>query len=229
MATSRLVGLLSLITLCLTVLWAGLLAWGAVAGEAVETLDQALRYASARDWRYTLTYANAVLITLAATALFAALYAHYRRSAPAWCAVGVAFVPVYCGLNLLVYASQITIVPQLVASQELPGYGPAAAFLTAQMVQAWPGSAISVVNGLAYAVLGIPSIIFGLLLARGTAAMRTAGVLLILNAMACLAGPLGAVTGSPVLALGTVVGGAIFLLSLIPLTIAFLAGKGPSR
>ena len=90
------------------------------------------------------------------------------------------------------------------------------------MIQAWPGSAIGILNGLAYAILGIPSIVFGLLLIRGSAMIRAAGVLLVLNAIACFAGPIGLVAGIKVLEMGTVVGGFLFLLALFPLTVGFL-------
>jgi hypothetical protein len=52
--------------------------------------------------------------------------------------------------------------------------------------------------------------------------MRTAGVLLVLNAIACFAGPIGLITGVSVLELGTMVGGFLFLLALVPLCVAFL-------
>jgi hypothetical protein len=116
-AKTRLVGLLAVITLGLVLLWAVTLVWGAVRGDQVETLDQALKYVYNRDGLYLLTYGNAVLFTLAATMLFGALYAHYQPVAPAWAAVGVLLVPAYSVMNLFVYASQITIVPQLWASR----------------------------------------------------------------------------------------------------------------
>lgn len=160
------------------------------------------------------------------TALFAALYAYFRPAAPARSAVGIVFVPVYCAFNLFVYASQITVVPQVAGLQALPGAGGAAAFFMGQMVQAWPGSAMGIVNGLAYAVLGIPSIILGLLLWGGNGLMRVAGVLLILNAIACLAGPLGRIAGIPVLELGTMMGRCLLLMSLAPLSVAVLRMDG---
>jgi len=219
---TRLVGTISLITLILVALWAALLVWSIARGGVVETLDQALAHAQGRDAVYTLNYVNAVLVTLAATALFAALHVHFRRAAATWSAVGMVFVPVYCTLNVLVYASQVIIIPELAELKVQPGYEAAAAFFLGQMVQAWPGSTIAVVNGLAYAILAIPSSVFGALLYRGRGMMRIAGVLLVFNAVACIAGPIGLITGISALEIGTVVGGGLFLLALIPLTVAFL-------
>ncbi|MFC2038018.1 hypothetical protein ACFLYD_08715 [Chloroflexota bacterium] len=161
---AKAVGLLSLVSLILVLLWAVTLIWGVARGDVVETFDQALDYVHNRDGLYLVNYANAVLFTLTVTLLFGALYAYYQPVAPSWSAAGIVLVPVYSALNLLVYASQITIVPQLVRYQSLPGHEAAATFLLGQMIQLWPGSAIGIVNALAYAILGIPSIIYGLLL-----------------------------------------------------------------
>jgi hypothetical protein len=142
--------------------------------------------------------------------------------------VGVIFVPVYCALNLLVYGSQVTIIPRLVDLVADPVHEREAAFFLGQMIHAWPDSAVAVVNSLAYAILGIPSIIFGLLLYRGFAARQVAGVLLVLNALACIAGLIGLITGILILEIGTLLGGGIFLLALIPLSMAFLRqGNAP--
>jgi hypothetical protein len=90
------------------------------------------------------------------------------------------------------------------------------------MIHAWPASAIGILNGLAYAVLAIPSIIFGVLLCTGNRPMRAAGILLVLSAIASFAGFSGVITGFQVLNVGTVVGGFLFLLALFPLSLAFL-------
>jgi hypothetical protein len=219
---SRLIGILGLCALLFTLLWAVLMLWGMARGGEVQTFEGALDYVRQRDWLYVATYLNAVLVTIAVTMLFGALYAFYQPVTPSWAAVGIVFVLIYGALNLLVYASQITVVPQLVRLQALPGIENASAFFLGQMVQAWPGSLLSALNGLAYAILGIPSIIFGILLLRGDAMMRAAGVLMVLNAVACIVGPIGAVTGNTLLGIGTVVGGFLWLLALAPLSVAFL-------
>jgi hypothetical protein len=222
----RLAGILSLVSLVLVSLWAVTLIWGMARGGVVETFDQALAYVENRDWLYTLTYVNAVLLTVAVSLLFGALYACYQPQAPVWAAAGLVLVPVYSALNLVVYASQVTIVPQLLKLGPPPDAGDAASYFLGQMVQAWPGSTIAQLNGLAYAILGIPSLIFGCLLFHDGSLRRAAGVLLMANAIACIAGPVGQAAGLPVLALGTVAGGLLFLLALFPLTAAFLR-SGP--
>jgi hypothetical protein len=91
-----------------------------------------------------------------------------------------------------------------------------------QMLQQWPGSAVSVLNNLAYAILGIPSIIFGMALSRRDRSSRLPGILLALNGVACIIGVAGVVLGSGLLAQGSIVGGTLFLLALIPLRMTFL-------
>jgi hypothetical protein len=219
---ARAVGILSLVSLILLLLWAVTLIWDVARGDVVEDFYQALDYVHNRDGLYLVNYANAMLFTLTVTMLFGALYAYYQPVAPSWSAAGIVLVPVYSAFNLFVYASQITIVPQLVRYQSLPGHEAVAAFFLGQMIQLWPGSAIGIVNALAYAILGIPSIIYGFLLWGGNRLMRAASVLLVLSAIACLAGPIGLITGISTLQLGTALGGFIFLLALFPLTAAFL-------
>jgi hypothetical protein len=212
----RLLGTVSLICLIETVLWLILLIYGTVTQGTVETLDQALASVADLGPLHTLTYANATLITISATMLFAGLTVRCGQDAPLWAAMGAAFVPVYCLLNLFAYLSQITIVPRLVALR------PASDPVLAQMIQAWPGSTVNVVNNLGYAVLGIPSIIFGLLLIGKRAPLPLAGILLALSGAASILGIIGIVAGSAVLGLGSIVGGMLFLGALIPLSTAWL-------
>jgi hypothetical protein len=80
---------------------------------------------------------------------------------------------------------------------------------------------IAMINNMAYGVLGVPSFIYGVIMLRGSRLMWFSGVLLIMNGIAAIIGVLGTITGSQQLQLGTLVSGVLFLLALIPLTIAF--------
>jgi hypothetical protein len=184
----------------------------------VETSEQALASVADPDLLHYLTYANATLITITATLLFAGLYVYCRPQDAVWSAMGLAFVPAYTVLNLFAYLSQITIVPRLVDLQ------PGSSLLLAQMVQSWPGSAVNVLNNLGYAILGIPSLIFGLLLFQRDRRMRLPGGLLALSGAASLAGMVGIVLQNELLSLGSLVSGGLFFLALIPLS-ANLLGK----
>lgn len=219
---TRLLGFLSLACLATTVLWLVFLIAGLSSAGPMGTFDLVLAYVSKLGVSFYATYANAALVTITAVMLYAALYVFCKPMASTWAFIAVAFVPVYGAMNLVVYLSQITVVPRLLHLLADPALHSAASFALRQAIQQWPDSAISIANNLAYAVLGIPSIVFGVLLFRAAPALRMAGTLLALNGVACIAGFIGIVAGSAVLANGSLVGGVFFLLALIPMSWVFL-------
>lgn len=221
---TRLTGVLSVISLVLTAVWVILLITSMATAGPRDSFEQVLAHVAQLDALYYLNYHNAALLTVAVTMLFAALYALLRPDEPTWAAVGVMFIPVYAAFNLVAYLTQVTVVPRLIlrrAASSTMDTGLLVELLR-QLVQGWEGSAIWVLNNLGYAVLGIPSIIFGVLLARRAGASRWAGVLLALSGAASIAGMVGIVANSAALSIGSVVGGGLFLVALIPLSIAFL-------
>jgi hypothetical protein len=86
----------------------------------------------------------------------------------------------------------------------------ASTLFLSQMLQQWPGSVVSIVNNLAYAVLGISSIIFGLILYRRIPSLRLTGALLTLSGLASIVGMAGIVLRSALLENGSLVGGVSF-------------------
>lgn len=219
--SARLVGVLALACLATTVLWLVFLISGLATAGPLGSFELVLAHVRALGFSFYATYVNAALVTLTAMMLYGALYGFLKPAAPAWATIAVLFIPAYGAMNLVVYLSQITIVPRLLASLGTPESA-AAEFLLRQVIQQWPDSAIAVVNNLAYAVLGVPSIVFGALLARSPGAFRIAGALLGLNGVACIAGFIGIIAGSAVLANGSLAGGVLFLLALVPMAWAFL-------
>lgn len=213
---NKLLGTVSVICLVVTVIWLALFIYGTATQGAVETMDQALASVADPGPLYFLTYLNATLVTLSAIMLFAGLAVRCEAVAPLWAAMGAAFVPIYGLLNLFAYLSQITIVPRMAALR------PGVDVLLAQMVQAWPGSTVNVLNNLGYAVLGAPSVIFGLLLGKREPSLRVAGILLALSGMASIVGLVGIVAQSAALGLGSIVGGVLFLAALVPLSVVWL-------
>jgi hypothetical protein len=161
------------------------------------------------------------------------LYSLLKPQAPGMALIALLFVPVYAAFNLIVYLSQITVVPALLALRSMPEYAPAVTVLLGQALQAWPASAVYVINNLAYALLGIPSIVYGVLLARRGRWFRMGGVLLALNGAACILGVLGILAGDPILSNGSTLGGGLYLLALLALAPAFfraadLPGQQPA-
>lgn len=213
----RLVALLSLICLVLTGLWIGLLIAAVASAGPPETLEQVAAHAARLHGLFYATYLNAALLTVAAVALFAALHAWLKPTAPGWIAVALVFVPTYSTLNLVAYLSQVTLVPALVTPRADTRYAEAAELMLRLTLQAWPASAMAFLNGLAYAILGIPSMLYAVLLWRRGGALRWAGLLLALNGAACILGVIGFLIGSALLAQGVMIGGVLFLLALLPL------------
>lgn len=219
---SELLGILSLIALVVSSLWIVFLISDIRMHGAVATFEQALAYVSRRNRLFFLNYLNAVLITLATTMLFAGLYVYFRTDMPEWAFIAVVFVPAYSVLNLACYLSQITIIPQLQEFRVKTEYKATADLMIGQLTQAWPGSAVAILNGLAYAILGIPSIIFGLTMLDEASPMPVAGVLLTLSGAASMIGFAGLVMRSTRIGWGLAAGGALYVMALIPLAIAFL-------
>ena len=215
---AKLTGILALICLLLTVLWLGLLIADMATAGPLDTFAQVVAHAARLDWLFYATYLNAALITLAATALMAALHAYLKPAAPPWIVIGLVFTPVYGVLNLVVYLSQVAIAPALLALRSDPLYGAAADVLLRQVLQVWPVSGMAFFNGLAYAILGIPSILYGALLWQRRGALRWGGTLLVLNGVVCILGVIGFLVESPPLRMGTLAGGVLFLLVLFPLS-----------
>jgi hypothetical protein len=223
------VGMLAVLSFLLTTLWLGLLVAGIVRSGPVATFEQALAAVARQGALYYLAYANAVLITLVVTALYTGLFAFCEPAASGWSLVGFVLVPVYCLLNLVVYVSQITVVPQLLALRQAPEHEATATLLLQLTLQQWPGSAVSVFNTLAYAILGLPSLIYGAMLVRGRGLLRAGGALLALNGLACIVGMVGVALQDAALSMGSLVGGALFLLAMVPLSVAFLRPGAPWR
>ena len=215
---AQMLGVLSLLSLILTILWLVSLILGIESSGRPETIEALFSHIGSPDILFYLTYINAALLTAIAVALFTVLFLYIEKIAPMWSAIGIAFVPIYGSMNLVAYLSQITVVPRLLHLRAEPGYKFLSEFLLQQVIQQWPDSAVFVFNNLAYALLGIPSIIFGVLMAGSVASLRTGGVLLGFSGVASIAGFIGIAAQNARLSQGSLFGGMLFLLALIHLS-----------
>lgn len=219
---SKLFGIISLLSLILTVIWLALFIYSTASKGTANTLDQAIAQYVPLDTVTYLSYLNAALLTLSVTALFAGVYLYCRKSNPGLALIGIIFIPIYCALNVFCYLSQITIVPALAAQYSSPAYHDAAGLLLGQLIQSWNGSLVMVLNNLAYAILGLPSIAFGwVLLKQQGKYAKYSGILLILNALACIMGFIGILANNKLISIGSIIGGVIFILALVTLTVMF--------
>jgi len=219
---------IALLCLVFTSLWVVFMVWHGVETGPVETLEKAIDTAANPGWLFYANYLNAVIFTLLCTAVFAGLYVVCKSVDPVLALLGIVFIPVYSVLNLFCYFSQVSIVPTLLSGADPAANPEMLKTLVGQLIQIWEGSLVSFLNGFAYAILGIPSITFGIVLLKMGRYAKISGILLILNATACILGIAGYVMKSSILSMGTVVGGLLFLFSLIFLTLMFSQKVGVS-
>lgn len=215
-------GYVSLIALILTIIWLVLLIVSMAGKGNIDTLEAAISSVIKPDIFGYASYVNVVILTLIITALFTGIYLYCKKADHILSLIGLIFMPVYCILNVFSYLSQITLVPALVDIYGKAQYQDIAYILLGQSIQFWNGSMVSVLNNLAYAILGLSCIAFGIVLFKMGRYAKIAGALLILNAIACIVGVIGIVTGNELLGLGSLIGGVIFIFALIPLTLMFL-------
>ena len=78
----RLLGVISLLTLILTILWLILLIISVSARGTVDSFEEAVASVAEPDALFHLTYVVATLVTLSVIALFAALHTYFHASAP---------------------------------------------------------------------------------------------------------------------------------------------------
>ena len=206
---------LALIEAALTLLWVILMILGEALNGPVATLEDAIQRVQNISFLHILTYANAAALTAVAVLLYFAFYQYLKSDRPILSAIGLVFVPIYGIFNLLVYLSQITIVPVL-AARGAPAL--------ANWLQFWPHSPIALLNQIAYALLGIASILFGIGLMRCYSATRIASWLLILNGIACIVGLFGVLIGNPLLGMGSLIGGVLFLAGVAILGFQYRGG-----
>jgi hypothetical protein len=216
------IGVLALVLFVLTLVWLMFMLTGVANYGIEENFDELVSMLSEEDALFYVAYANAALITVIVTLLFASLFVYCKAKSSVWAVIALIFVPVYSFLNLITYLSQITLVPYLLNLSHEQNVKNASEVLLRLTVQQWPQSFVWFMNNLAYAVLGIPSIAFGFILMHDRTILKIAGVLLSLNGIACIIGVVGVLMHNGVVSMGSALGGAIFLVALIPLSIGFL-------
>jgi hypothetical protein len=211
----RKIARLALTEAALTLLWVILMILGEALNGPVATLEDAIQRVQSINFLHVLTYANAAALTAVAVLLYFAFYQYLKSDYTLLSALGLVFVPLYGIFNLLVYLSQITIVP-LLAARSAPAL--------ANWLQIWPQSPIAILNQVAYTLLGIASILFGIAFVRKDPAVRMAAWLLILNGAACILGLFGVLMGNPLLGMGSLIGGVLFLAGVAILGFQYRGG-----
>jgi hypothetical protein len=175
-----------------------------------------VKWASKPDIFFTGNYINAAVLTVAAVMLFSSLYLFLKESFEAAAFMGIVFIPVYGVLNLTCYSIQISLVP-MIASSGLTHND--SIFLASQMIQANPQSLTGFINGLAYGILGIPSVIYGCCLIK--LSKKYSGFLLLLSGISGMAGFAGYLVNNSVISKGIMAGGVLFFIAVICMAVEF--------
>ncbi|MBN1607413.1 MAG: hypothetical protein JW940_12315 [Polyangiaceae bacterium] len=200
--------------------WIGLMAvQGATISPDWQMRDFVI-YVAGGAAAHVASYLNATVFTLLAVMLFALLVSRFRTSHPILAVASLVLVPIYGVMNTLAYASQFTMAPEL-ARQALSREDETALLLAAQLIHAYPGSLVGWVNALAYALLGIPSILMAVPLWQTCWRGRAGAGFLAASAGASLAGCVGMAMHNDLLGFGTLLGGLLFTLAVVFLLLFF--------
>jgi len=219
---TRALGILTVAVIVTTTIWAAIVIPDAASAGPVDTLPKAIESLGDLDFLFYFNYVNAALITLLDVAMFAGFYLYCRDHDRFWSTVAVAFVPIYGLGNLMAYLSQVFVVPRLLELYQMAETRQMGEVLLGLTLHAWPGSAVGALNALSYAILGIPSIILGVMMVRKERKLRFGGLLLAISGVLSLIAVIGVVVSSPALAAATLVSGFVFLIGLIPIGVFFL-------
>jgi hypothetical protein len=217
---------LTLLVALLTTFWLIGLIYRQATAPTADLLADYLAGIESRPGLFTFNYVNAGLITLFTVAMLAAYAAASWADEPLWAGITLAFVPIYGVLNLAVYLSQVFVVPGLLGWYRQPETVELARQLLALVLHEWPGSATGFLNSLAYAVLGVPSLILGVLLFRQDRRLRAGAALLAISGALSIVGLIGLGMSSARLQGMTTASGIVYLLALLGLAWAFGRGVG---
>lgn len=174
-----------------------------------------LQWVSKPSLSFTLTYINATLLTIIDVILFYFLYSYLNVSNKTFAQLGLIFIPIYGVLNIVCYSIQITTVPSIAKIALESGNTDFAI----QLIQAKNNTLIGYLNGLAYTMLGIPSLIYGYILFKQR--IKFSGLFLIASAILDVVGITGYLIGNKTLATGMILGGVAFTVALICMAFEF--------
>ena len=181
----------------------------------IDNMEDALEFVKNPGNLFYLNYTNVVFLTLLNTVFFALLYLYFHKKHPILSMSGIIFVPIYAAYNLFAYTSQISIVQHIQDVYTNTEYASQLPVLLSQLIQAWNKSSVAFMNNYAYAILGIPSITFGIAFLRKSLINKFTGWCLIISAIACIIGVIGIIINNQALSMGSTVGGAFFILFLV--------------
>lgn len=219
---TRVVGILSLAVAIITLTWAVTMAISEMTTPPATTLEEKIESLGDLDLLFYLGYSAAVLITILGVAMFTGFFAYCRDKADLWSMIAFAFVPIYGLGNIVAYSSQVFVVPRLLDLYHQPETEMIAQVLLGQAIHNWYGTAIEALNAVSYAILGIPSIIYAVIMYRKAKGLRVGSILLALSGVLSFVAVAGVALQNPALGMMTLVGAAAYMVSLAIIGVFFL-------
>ena len=216
------IGWLGLAVFLTTLTWIILLMLSDSTTLTPKTIDEKISMIQAEQNMYAFSYLNAGILTFFNIMFMSALYLFCKNYNEFWSTVSFVFVPIYGMANLFSYLSQVFLLPEIQELYQNPETQHFARVLLALTIHTWPGSLVESINGMAYALLGIPSIILPLIGLRKPRFLAIGGYLLITSGILSIIAFLGILTKIGYLLNLSIFGGVVFLFSLLPISIHFL-------
>lgn len=216
------IGIIAAIAIITDLLWILLMVAMEANAPVFNSLAERINYIESKATLYNVSYINAAFLTIIGTLFMTSLYIQSKRMNEFWATIAFVFVPIYGLLNLFSYLSQVFIVPQLlilfrsVESREI------ASTLLAFTLHNWPGSIIESLNGLAYGVLGIPSIIYPVLIMRKPRILAFGGIMLFLSGVLAIIAFSGTLFFTRYFTSISIIGGILATLADFPIAYHFL-------
>jgi len=206
----------SIILFVQTLIWIVFTGFSMSQVESTWTYTDYVTWASKPDFFFIGNYINATLLTITAIVLFTFLYGFLKNKYESYAMLGLVFIPIYGLLNIICYSIQISVVP-LIAGDSFDS--PDKIYFASHFIQAYSKSIFGFMNGMAYAILGITSIIYGVLMFKEF--KKLSGVLISLNGISCIIGIIGYIINNSILATGIMIGGILFLGALAAMAFEF--------
>ncbi|MFC1493197.1 hypothetical protein ACFL6O_04495 [candidate division KSB1 bacterium] len=192
----------------------------------VETVEDYVQYREAGVQNSKFEHISTVLFTVSLFFFFISLYQFCKIKNPEWAAMGVFFLPPFAVIMLLLNAMQMSVMPQLISMYHQPEYQQAISMLFSQFLPGTENQAASIGN-VVLIFLGIPALIFGLLLSQEQKLLKVTGILIAVSGIGFLGEYFSFSFTFPgwfstILAFASFIG---LLISLILLSIIFLRKK----
>ena len=219
---TRTLGWILLFTALITTLWAILFIYTTATSPAVNTISDQISIIENQGSLFILIYLNAGLLTLGFSASLAGLYLYCRDSQPLWSTIALVFIPAYTLCNLVAYLSQVFVVPGLLEMYREPQTTSTIEILLRLTIHTWPGSITEFINGLAYAIMGIPAMILGIIMYRKSQVLRAGSQFFAFGGLLPIIALLGIGLENPMLKFLSPLGGLLSLIGLTLLGIMFL-------